>query len=126
MAAKVAQCISQFSEIEFLGLLLHANEKGVVAMCSGVENRAAQLRLIESAAQASVPPRHFEVLSALMSTVIRPAMRERDKLAHWAWGFSRELPDALFISKPSRTLDGLMEALRSQPEIEKAASRRLR
>jgi hypothetical protein len=126
LAAKVAQCISQWSEIEvqlgaFLGLLLHANQKAAVAMYSGVENRAAQLRLILSAAEASVPSEHFELLSALMSAVIRPAMRERDRLAHWVWGFSRELPDALLLSKPSETLDNLMKVFRSQPEIERAA-----
>jgi hypothetical protein len=89
LAAKVARSIAQWSEIElhlgaFLGLLLHTNQDAAVAMYSGLENRSAQLRMILSAAKASVPPEHFDVLSVLFSAVIRPAMRERDKLAHWA------------------------------------------
>jgi len=126
LAAKVARCIVHWSEIEihlgaFLGLLLHANQKAAVAMYSGIENRAAQLRLIVCAAEASVPPDHFNVLSVLISAIIRPAMKERDKLAHWAWGFSDDLPDALLISEPARTLESLMKALISQPGIEHAA-----
>jgi hypothetical protein len=128
LAAKVARCVALWSEIEihlgaFLGLLLHANQKAAIAMYSGVENRAAQLRLITCAAEASVPPEHFDVFSILISGIIRPAMKERAKLAHWAWGFSDDLPDALLISEPADTLDSLMQALTSQPGIEKAAVR---
>jgi hypothetical protein len=126
LAVKVARCIAQWSEIElhlgaFLGLLLHANQDAAVAMYSGLENRSAQLRMITSAAKASVPPEHFDVLSVLFSAIIRPAMRERDRLAHWSWGHADDLPDALLISEPGRTLRNLMGALKHLPGIERAA-----
>ena len=126
LAAKVAQCISQWSEVEihlgaFLGLLLHANQKAAVAMYAGLENRSAQIRLITLAAEASLPLEHFDVISALIQKVIRPAMRERDRLAHWTWGYSQDVPDALLISEPARTLMSLMRALKEQPGIDYAA-----
>jgi hypothetical protein len=119
LAVKVAQCISHWSEIEvhlgaFLALLLHANEKAALAMYSGLENRSAQLRLITAAAEASLDGAHFDIISVLLSSVIRPAMKERDKLAHWIWGYSHELPEALLITEPHQTLTGLMEVLRRQ------------
>jgi hypothetical protein len=125
LAAKVARCVSQWSEIElhlgaFLGFLLHAHPRAAWAMYTKVENRAAQLRMITAAAEASVPADHFDVLSVLISSILRPVMRERDKLAHWAWGHSDQLPDALLISEPAETLDGLMRVLKLYPGIEKA------
>jgi hypothetical protein len=126
LAVKVARCIAQWTEIEthlgaFLGFLLHANQKAAVAMYSGVENRASQLRMIEAAAEASVPQDHFDVLSVLISSILRPVMKDRDKLAHWTWGHSDQLPDALLISEPAQTLDGLMRALGMFPGTENAA-----
>ena len=65
VAVKVAQYIAEWSEIEsllglFLALLLHANQKAVLAMYAGIENRAAQLRMIDSAAGAVLPPDHYD------------------------------------------------------------------
>lgn len=116
LAAKVAQCIAHWSEIEviigaFLALLLHANQRAALAMYSALENRAAQLRLITAAAEASLPTDHFNVISAMLASTLRPAMRERDKLAHWTWGFSNDLPEALLLSEPAITLNSLMRAL---------------
>jgi hypothetical protein len=126
LAAKIARCIAHWSEIEihlgaFLGLLLHANQKAVVAMYSALENRAAQLRMITAAAQSSLPSDHFDTVSVLISSIVRPAMKERDKLAHWSWGFSPEIPDALLLAEAERTLETLMLALRISPGVEKAA-----
>lgn len=122
LAAKVARCIAQWSESEthlgaFLSLLLHANQKAAVAMYSGLENRSAQLRLITSAAKASLPDDHFDVVSVLFSAILRPAMKERDRLAHWARGYS---DDALLISEPALTLKNLMHAITAHPGIENA------
>jgi hypothetical protein len=128
LAAKVARCIAQWSEIEihlgaFLGLLLHANQKAALAMYSSLENRAAQLRLIYGAAEASIPGNQFDVIAVLIANVLRPVMRERDRFAHWVWGYSDDLPDALLISEPSESLKNLMAALHLFPGVEDAAVR---
>ncbi len=95
VAVKVAQYIAQWAEIVvmlgmFLAFLLHAHEAAVLAMYSALDNRAAQLRMISSAAAASLPQSHVDVISELMTSQIRPAMKHRDKFVHWCWGFTDE------------------------------------
>jgi len=119
LAAKVAQCIARWAENEtllgaFLALLLHANEQAVLAMYSGLENRSAQLRMIRAAAESSLPKDHAEVITTMLTVLVKPVMTERDKLAHWTWGYSDQLPVALLLAQPSRTMRMLMEALRTQ------------
>jgi len=43
-------------------------------------------------------------------------MKFRDKLAHWCWGWTEALPDALLISEPSSHLGGYAKALKMQGE----------
>jgi hypothetical protein len=119
VAAKVADCIAAWSNIEeslciFLSMLLHASENAITAMLAATESRAAQLRMIEAAAKAEMPQNYFDSFSVLLTSQIRPAMKERDKLAHWCWGISDEIPDALLIMKPSDNVTGELEALKIQ------------
>ena len=109
VAVKIAECIALWSQVEttlgvFLALLLHANEQAAAAMYSSVENRAAQLRMIDGSARSVLPQDHYDVISVLFSSKIRPAMKERDRLAHWCWGVSDDLPDALLMTHPSSNL----------------------
>jgi hypothetical protein len=125
LAIKVARCIAQWAEVEIhlgalLGLLLHTNEKAAVAMYSALENRTAQLRMLSAAAEATLPTHHNAVIAALLSAIVRPAMKERDRLAHWSWGHSDDLPDALLLSDQDCTLESLMQALRIFPGVERA------
>lgn len=109
IAILIAQCIAEWSETElalglFLAYLLGADTPAAVSMYSAVDNRAAQLRMIEAAAERKLPPAHHEIFQALMLSVIRPAMRERDRLAHWCWASTPEIPDALLIVNPQENL----------------------
>jgi hypothetical protein len=119
ISSKVAQYIAHWAEIEtrlgmFLALLLHANEQAILAMYMGVENRAAQLRMINSAAEAVLPKEHNDVISIFLTTEITPAQKYRDKLAHWCWGYSDELPDSLLIRHPRFHIADVAKSLKSQ------------
>jgi hypothetical protein len=119
VGVKVAECIAEWAEIEtvlglFLAMLLHANEKAALAMYSAVENRAAQLRMITSAAKSTLRPSHFDVISVLLTATVRPCMKDRDRLAHWCWGYSAEVPDALLITEPSNKLALLLNTVTNQ------------
>ena len=99
IAIKIAECIAEYSEIEtalgmFLGFLLHTNPNTALAMYGSLENRAAQFKMLDAAAKADLPENHYAAISALQTVHIKPAMRARDRLAHWCWGHSDELPDA--------------------------------
>jgi hypothetical protein len=119
VAARVAQYIAEWSEIEsllglFVAMLLHANQKAILAIYSGLENRAAQLRMITSAAEAVLASDHFDVVEVLMRIDIRPSMRYRDKLAHWCWGYSDQLPDALLLREPADKLANMTDFVNLQ------------
>jgi hypothetical protein len=109
VAAKIAECIAECAEIEtmlglFLAILLEANSKAALAIYSSVDNRAAQLRILNAAAEAVMEPDNFDLYSAVMNAAVRPAMKERDKLAHWCWGYSQSLPNDLLLSEPDDKL----------------------
>ncbi|MGE3993872.1 hypothetical protein [Pseudorhodoplanes sp.] len=119
IAVKVAQYISQWSDIEtllglFLAILLHAHEDAAVAIFHGIENRTAQLKMLSSAAEVSLPEDTFRAVSALITSLVRPSMKYRDKLAHWAWGLSEDIPDALLLSEPKDKLVAHLKGLRIQ------------
>jgi hypothetical protein len=114
VAVRIAQYIAEWSELDsllglFVALLLHANQKTVIAIYSGLESRAAQLRMLTSAAKAALSPDHFDVVATIMKIDVRPAMKFRDKLAHWSWGYTDELSEALLIREPSEKLANLTD-----------------
>src|ERR1700746_1444813 len=65
LAAKVAQCISEFSNIETmlpvaLAFLLSADAETAIAMFGSLENRAAQIRLLNTAAEKILDEDRFD------------------------------------------------------------------
>jgi hypothetical protein len=105
LAAKIAQCISEFSNIEtmlpvLLAFLLSADAKTAIAMFGSLENRAAQLRLLNTAAEEILDEDRFDCWTILLTKFIKPAMKERDRFAHWSWGYSIDLPDVLLLTEP--------------------------
>lgn len=115
IAIKIAECIAEWAEIEtvlgmFLGFLLHTSSKAALAMYAALENRAAQFRMLDAATKSELPSSHYDVISVLHTIYIRPAMRDRDRLAHWCWGHSPDLPNDLLISQPSDKTLGTFRA----------------
>jgi hypothetical protein len=117
VAVKIAECIAEWSDLEtllalFLSLMLNTETDTVLAMYSAIENRAAQLRMLEAAIAAKLPVGQSEVALAIILEFVRPAMKERDRLAHWVWGYSPDLPDALLITPPSEKSATHLKALK--------------
>jgi hypothetical protein len=123
LAIKVADCIREYAEIETilgitLAFLLNADAKVALAMYSSVENRSAQLRMLEGAAKAKLSQDQSELLAAVLSVSVRPVMRERDKLAHWCWGYALDLPDALLLTAPDEKMAVHLGALNPPSSVE--------
>ncbi len=109
LASKVAECIAEWANIEtmlglFLGFLLHTKAKTALAMYMALENRAAQLRMLDSAAKAELQQHHYDIFTIVMEQFLRPLMKTRDKLAHWCWGHSPDLPNDLLLMQPDEAL----------------------
>jgi hypothetical protein len=109
VAVKVGDCIAEWTNIEsalavFLGLLLHTDSKTALAMYSALENRAAQMRMLEAAARSKIEPDQFDLFLIVQEKFVRPLMKTRDKLAHWTWGYSPQLPNDLLLVDPSDSM----------------------
>lgn len=109
VSALIADCIAEWADTEtmlgmLLGILLNTDSKAALAIYAAVDNRAAQRRIVLAAAEAKLSEDHFDLLSAVFNVGITPAMKERDKLAHWSWGYSPELPDCLLLTKPDNKM----------------------
>ncbi len=123
IAVKIAECISEWADIEsmlgiYLALLLDTDRQAALAMFSALDNRAGSLRMLEAATKTKLPEAHAEIFSALLLGFIRPAMRERDKLAHWCWGQSPDLPDSLLLMEPTDKIYVHMQAIRPPKPVE--------
>jgi hypothetical protein len=116
VAVLMAECIAKWADIEtmlgiLLTLLLDTDAKATLAMYSALESRAPQLRMLEAAAESKLSEEHFDLFAVLLLQHLKPAMRERDKLAHWCWGYSPELPEALLLLEPDEKTIMHMDAL---------------
>jgi hypothetical protein len=109
VATKIAECIAEWADVEtMLGLvlafLLDTDSKAALAIYSSIESSSAQRRMILAAAKNKVDNERFDILSVMMSAVITPVMKERNKLAHWCWAYSPEIPDCLLLCKPDQKM----------------------
>lgn len=105
LAVFVAECITQFANLESLlglslALILDANQKAVLAMYSAFDSRASQMKLLKAATESELEKLHSDIFDAIITHFVRPVMRDRDKFAHWVWGYSTDLPDALLLMEP--------------------------
>jgi hypothetical protein len=67
--------------------------------------------MFTAAAKAKLPPDQSDLLEALFIAFLRPAMRDRDKLAHWCWGYALDLPDVLLLAPPEQKMLSHMSAI---------------
>jgi hypothetical protein len=110
LATKIAECIAECAEVEFslgsaLAALFRSDTKTIktaLAIFVDASSRNAQLAMLDAAAKAGLEPNHYEVFRAIMKEAVRPALKERDKLAHWCWGYSPDLPDTLLLMEPTK------------------------
>jgi len=125
VATKVAECIAEWADLEtLLGLalafLLDTDSKAALAIYSSIESSSAQRRMILAAAKTKLDAERFDVLTILMSAVITPVVKERNRLAHWCWAFSPEIPDCLLLCQPDQKMILHLQAVnlrRTAPEI---------
>jgi hypothetical protein len=62
----------------------------------GVRTRIVAL---DAAAKNTLSAEHYELFAAIIS-LTKSAAKQRDKLAHWKWELSDDLPDALLLTDP--------------------------
>jgi hypothetical protein len=84
-----------------------------------LENRAAQLRMLQAAAESKLTVEHNDVFVVILEKFIRPTMRLRDKMAHWCWGHSPLLPDDLLLVQPDEKTPRHFRAIAGAFELDR-------
>lgn len=64
-----------------------------------LEARSARSAVITAVARARLDADHVRLLEAILA-VAKSAQRGRDRIAHWTWGYSRDIPDAVLLADP--------------------------
>jgi hypothetical protein len=105
VAAKIAECISEFSNLETmlpvtLAFLLSSDAQTALAMWGALENRGAQTRMLDAAAKEVLDDDRYDCFTVLRLKFIKRCQNERDRFAHWSWGYSIDVPDKLLLTNP--------------------------
>jgi hypothetical protein len=121
LAIKVAQCIAMWAEIEYvlgttLALILGTEAKAALAMYLSLGARRAQIGALTAAAKY-LPTEQEELFSAIMLGWVHPAAKQRDRYAHWCWGYTAELPDSLLLIEPTEKIKNMAAMLSPSREV---------
>jgi hypothetical protein len=113
LAAVALEAIASWSNVEAFLLrlfiqLLGGNESLASSVYLSLEGQSAKANAIKAAAANALAARgqELQVLEALLS-IAKTNEKERNKLAHWVWGDSPNLPDALLLLDPRTNIENL-------------------
>jgi len=109
LAVLIARVFAMWAMIEsalqtMLVRILRADETAATAIYDLLISQAMQTRALEAAAKASMNPDDFERFTVVM-TVTEGVQKQRNKLAHWIWGKSADLPETLLLLDPDMVRD---------------------
>jgi hypothetical protein len=119
LATLIAECIAEWAEIEYvlglvLALILGTEARGALAMYLALSNFNAQIASIETAAEVELSGPEEECVAAVCM-LARSGYKERNKLAHWCWGYTHEIPDAFLLLQPEDKILNLIDGLSTPP-----------
>jgi hypothetical protein len=123
LAALAAEAIATWANVEYAMLDLF------IDLAGGVKEKASAIYLslaIQSAKAAAInavisycTAEHIALFNAI-NGVIKSRQKERDKLAHWLWGYSDYISDALLLGNPNdyiRILEPFRDYSFTGPEL---------
>jgi hypothetical protein len=103
LALLAAEVIASWSNVEAFMLRLFVELMGgsadiAATVFLALENQSAKTAAI-NAASRRLPEEQRRLLHALLA-IAKTQQKSRDKIAHWTWGDSPQLPDALLLLDP--------------------------
>jgi hypothetical protein len=104
VAQAIAECIATWSRVEwsygslFLSLLQVNEAKGAELYVS-LESAKSKQSAIMALAVGNLHEQKVEMLRRLISYT-KSQQKSRDKIAHWIWGISDQLPDSMILCDP--------------------------
>ncbi|TAK05524.1 hypothetical protein EPO44_06370 [bacterium] len=113
LAVLAIEAIASWSNVESFMLnlfiqLMGGNDSMAASVYLALEAQSAKNAAIKTAAEIALKGREQElrVLYAILS-IIKTNEKERNKLAHWTWGDSPDIPDALLLVNPRTVIHEL-------------------
>lgn len=104
LAVMAMEAIAAWSHVDSFMLKLYVElaggeEADAAAVYLAMESSRAKATLVTVLAERKLSPDNLKLLRAIIK-VSESAQKDRDKLAHWVWGTSPQLPDALLLADP--------------------------
>ena len=113
LAILAIEAVASWSNVEGFLLrlfmqLLGGNESLAASVFLALENQSSKTSAINAAAASALTDRPAElaVLRAILS-IAKTNEKDRNKLAHWTWGDSPNVPDGLLLVDPRASLGEL-------------------
>ena len=110
LAVLALEAIASWSNVEAFMLrlfmqLLGGNESLAASVYLALSGQTAKTAAINAAAAKALEGKQaeFNVLEAILS-VAKTNEKDRNKLAHWTWGDSPTIPDAVLLVDPRATI----------------------
>ena len=109
LAILVAETIARWSSIEnalkyILIKLLGSQARPSFAMFSTLQAISTQITAIQAAGNVALSGEDLNYFNASLA-VSRSISKKRHKLAHWVWGNSPQVPDALLLGDPDHMFE---------------------
>ncbi|MDZ7725711.1 MAG: hypothetical protein U5R06_23515 [candidate division KSB1 bacterium] len=110
LALLVAESISSWSNVENFLLklfvqILGGNKSLATDIYISLESQAAKTSAINAAARSilKMESDELKIFKAIMA-ISKANVKNRNKLAHWTWGYSPDLNEALLLVDPKATI----------------------
>jgi hypothetical protein len=109
LAVLAAEVIASWSNVEAFMMRLFIDLMGGPADLAArvylaLEAQSAKSAAINAAAEAKLTLKEREMLRAILA-LAKTHQKTRDKVAHWSWGISPQLPEALLLANPKDLID---------------------
>lgn len=109
----IAEAIALWSNADrtfyvMLANVLGVNPRPILRSLGSERNTGAQIKLLEGMVRAKLPEDRVDMFAAAI-TLHREGKGERDRLAHWCWGATEDLPESLLLGDPVEISDSLVD-----------------
>ncbi len=104
LALLVAEVINTWCTVESFMMRLFVDLMGghkelAAKVFLAMEIQSAKAVAITTAADSKLPDHHKALLRAILA-LVKTHQKSRDKIVHWTWGYSPDIPDALLLIDP--------------------------
>ncbi len=108
LAVMAMEAIAAWAHVESFMLRMYVELAGgaqsdAAAAYLALDTTSAKSKVVSVLAKLKLSKENYSLLRALIK-LTKTAQKDRDKLAHWIWGSSEQLPDAILLADP-RNLD---------------------